>query len=592
MDSDDENEIQPEWKGVPGTIILLNAMENSKYNHFAIGHVATCNLLRQCMRSSSSQNIGVFVYGIEEVSNSNSNFDSKAVTEIIPFNVPTVDDYKKSKKFDISSFTEAKEFKLADVLWHCSKVFTNFKKALSSRKILMLTRLDILPILADQQPTLNRARDLVDANIDLTIINVSENEYKIESVFYEKLLKIANRGMDFVFPEPMWTSQQIEECMCQESHRNLAVAKINFEIGNNFTIGVGVYTLKSQKYQKSINLDRETNTILTSATKTLKISTEDDDGDSEQIDKSKEVPLLKSEILYYQEFGGERIQFTDNEMKIIKNPFGPPMLKLLGFKPVSHICKEKCFFKSSYFLFPNESVIEGSTVAFKALHKACKDMEMAAICVLCTRINAKPINVGLIPSSKPLGLNVDVGFDVVPLPFIENVRDINLNEDDENKSPKIEEAHKSLMREIVSQVLIDYKPDMFEDPKVQSKYRALEAIALGDDDDIEPFVDTTKPNPENFYDIKEDLFEELFGPFGATSSKRKAANVSGEDLKKKKPNDIDEDLLTTRLRDMAVNKYTVQQLKDILKFKDDKSLPALTGLKKQDLVELVYKHCT
>ena len=43
---------------------------------------------------------------------------------------------------------------------------------------------------------------------------------------------------------------------------------------------------------------------------------------------------------------------------------------------------------------------------------------------------------------------------------------------------------------------------------------------------------------------------------------------------------------------MAVNKYTVQQLKDILKFKDDKSLPALTGLKKQDLVELVYKHCT
>ncbi|CAH0713233.1 unnamed protein product, partial [Brenthis ino] len=593
MDSDEENDLQPQWKGVPGTIILINAIENSKHSNFAIAHVATCRLIRQYMRSSSSQNVGVFVFGID-LNNSNSNFDTKAVMEIIPLSIPTVDDYKKLKSFDISSYNEAKEFKLADVLWHCSKVFSNFKKTLSSKRVIMLTQLDILPILTDQEPTLNRARDLVDANIDLTILNVSEQECENDCLFYEKLLKISNKGMDFIFPEPIWDSFQIEKLMYQESHRNLAVARLNFEMGENFIIGVGVYSLlSSQKYQKNVNLDRETNAILSSATKTLKISVEDnnDDDEEQQQNKQKEVPLLKSEILYYQEFGGERIQFTDSEMTKIKNPFGPPMLKLLGFKSVSSISKEKCFLKSSYFLFPNESIIEGSTVAFKALHKACSEMQMAAFCVLCTRVNAKPINVALIPNSKPLNINVDIGFDVVSIPFIENVRDLNINVDDDNESSNIEDAHKSLMKDIIKTISMDYQADMFEDPKKQSKYRALEAIALGDDeDDMEPFIDTTKPNSDKFADIKDDLFEELFGPFGAVF-KRTASKMPFEDAKKQKLEDIDENLLSTRIQEKTVNKYTVQQLKDVLKSKDIKGLPALTGLKKQDLVELVYKHC-
>ncbi|XP_050352422.1 ATP-dependent DNA helicase 2 subunit 1 [Nymphalis io] len=584
MDSDEENDFQTSWRGIPGTIILVNAFENSKNNIFGTVHGAVCRLIRQHLRSLSYQNISVCIFGTEETTA--SAFDTKPVIEIIPLSSPSLDDYNKLKNSDITSFKEAKEFKLSDVLWHCSKTFANCKKQLSSRTVIMLTCLNNPPIAVDQKPTLNRAIDLVDANINIRIINVSQHEYKIDA-YFEKLFTIANRGLDFVMPKPVWDSAEIEKLIYQESHRHVAVAKLNFEIGEDFNIGVGVHTLLTragQIYKGKINLDRDTNTVLTSMTKTMKVTLEDDEES-----KQKQVPLLKSELIHYQDIGGERIEFTDSEKKLLTNPFGPPMMKLLGFKPATIVCKEKWYLKMGYFLFPNESIIEGSTVAFKALHRACRDMDMVAICVLSTRVNAKPFIVALSPCSKPLGLNVQVGFDIVIIPFVESVRDLNINEEGENEaSQPIEKAHKRLMSNILNKITIDFKADMFVNPKLELEYRAIEAIAL-EDDDNEPFIDTTKANPDKFQDIDEELFEELFGPFGSLSIKRTASSVDSSTKKQKVK--IDEGLLSTRLQNEKINDYTVQQLKQILKYKDIENLPALTGLKKSELVELVYKHC-
>lgn len=590
MDSDDENDFQPSWRGVPGIVILINVFENSKHNIFDIAQDATCRLIKQYMRSSSSHNVAVCLCGTEE--SSASKFDIKPVMEIMPLTVPTLENYKKLKSTTTSSFTEAKEFKLSDVLWHASKMFTNCKKQLSSRSVIMLTRLDIAPIAVDQKPTLNRASDLIDSNIDIRVLNISEREYPIET-FYDKFLKIANKGLDYVVPKPIWSPTEIEKQMHQESHRHLAVAKLNFEIGTDFNISVGIYTLlkrPGQNLKKNVYLDRESNAVVTSVTKTMKVTIEDN-ADDEENSEPKEVPLIKSELLHYQEFGGERIEFTDKEMKAIKNPFGPPMMKLLGFKPATMICKEKWYIKMGYFLFPNEKTIEGSTVAFKALHKACVDMQMVAICILCTRVNAKPIVVALCPSVKPLNLDIDTGFDIIHIPFVESVRDVNINEDEDNDNVavvRIDQAHKTLMKDIIKELIVEYKPDMFEDPKLQSKYRAIEAKALDEED---PFVDTTIPDDERFANIRDDLFEELFGPFGEMLKRAAEKQSSSNGGKKIKVEAIDEDLLDHRLRNKKVNDYTVAQLKEILKFKDIKGLTGLTGYKKKELVDLVYKHC-
>ncbi|CAG9563889.1 unnamed protein product [Danaus chrysippus] len=590
MESDDEYDDEPMWKGTPGTIILINIFEKSKYNASSNAQVATCQLIRQYLRSASSHYISVCFYGTEE--SNTSTFDVIPVLQIFPLSAPSLENYEKLKNTNICNLVEAKEFNLSDVLWHCSKMFNSCKKKLSSRTVVMLTRLDVPPAPSDRDRTLNRAIDLVDSNIDIKIINISETEYAIDK-YYEKLLKIANRGNDCIPPQPVWNIKDIEKIVFQETHRNIAIAKLNFEIGDNFNIGVSVYTLlkkAGQNNKKNVDLDRESNAIVTSVTNTLKVSNDVIDEDSQDRSERK-VPLLKSELLHYQEFGGERVEFTDEEMKMIKNPFGPPMMKLLGFKPASIICKEKWYFKIGQFLYPNESIVEGSTIAFKALHKACTDMKMVALCILCTRVNSRPVIVALSPCVKPLNLNIDIGFDIVNIPFVEHVRELNVKDDaNEDENLVVEIAHKGLMKDIINSTTIDYQPDMFEDPKLQSKYRAIEALAL-DEDETEPFIDTTKPSIERFQNLPDDLFEELFGPFTSMTLKRSYPKVTSQQTKKPKIENFDEELFNTKLKERKIESYTVAQLKNILKYRNIQNLPALNGLKKAELVNLVYTHC-
>ncbi|KAI5633570.1 ku70/Ku80 beta-barrel domain-containing protein [Phthorimaea operculella] len=593
MDSDEEQDTNvPGWKGVPGTVILINVFDTSR-DTASIAHAATCRMVRQYLRTQSSNIIGVCLYGTED--SSTSVFGTKSVVEVFPLTTPTLDDYKKLRGLDLSSYQPAKEFKLSDVIWHCSKMFTNCKKQLSSKSVIMLTRLDTPPIQSDQKPTYLRVGDLVDSNIDIKIINISEDDYKVDT-FYENFLNQANKGRGFVLPKPVADAKEVEKVMHQQAHRHLAVARLKLHIGDGFEIGVGVYNLLIRStYQKSVYLEKESNALVSSVTKTMKVSTDIPtsshmDVDDEENEPSK-VPLLKSELLHYVVYGGERVEVTDNEMKNLKNPFGPPALKLLGFKPAEIMCKEKWFFKGGYFLFPNEDKIEGSTVAFKALHQACVETKMVAICILCTRVNAKPVTVALSPCTHPLGLDVEIGFDVVQIPFVENVRDLPPPE--EEGEVNISNVQKNLMKEIIQKLQCDYKPDMFENPTLQSKYRALEAIAL-DEDDLDPFVDTTKPAPEVFEGIKDNIFDELFGPFEPTVSKRAAGSAGGgSNAKKLKGEDINDNFVMEQIKSRNVHKFTVAQLRDILTEKKygNPNIPALTGLKKNELVDLVYKYC-
>lgn len=584
MDSDDEIEETPEYRGVPATIILINVFDPLHLKTAQVAHSATCRLLRQYLRESSSQYVGVSLFGLE-VTNA-SMLGAKSVLDVFPLTQPTLDDYKKLQNVNLSSLEQEKELSMSEVLLHCSKIFANCKKQLSSRTIIILSRLDSPPIQADQKPTLKRVVDLTDSNVDLKLINIAETEYTINPFYHDFL---ANIRKDVILPKPIWDIKEIEMVMYKQSHRHLAVAKLNFEIREGINIGVSVYNLlKSVSYGKSTFLDRDTNAPLTSVTKTMKVTAEDSiemDIDGEE-QAPKQVPLLKSELIHYQEYGGERIEFTDTDFKLLKNPFGPPMLKLLGFKPATLIQKEKWFLKKCHFLFPNEGTIEGSTVAFKALHQACIETGMVAFCVLCTRVNSRPFNVVLSPCTNPLGLDIDVGFDIMCLPFVENVRDIPPDEDDD---VIISEAHKTVMKDIIKTINVDYKPEMFENPKLQSQYRALEAIAL-DDEDIEPFIDTTKPSSDKFEDVKDDLFQQIFGPFAAVPVKRTGAKDESISSKRARMAEIDESLIESRIANNQVAKYTVADLKDILKSKDIPSLPALTGLKKADLVNLVIKH--
>ncbi|XP_053614745.1 X-ray repair cross-complementing protein 5 [Plodia interpunctella] len=592
MGSDDEYEEDPTWKGIPATIILINAFNDTNVTKRA--HSAVCQMLREYLRLTSTQYISVCFYGVKNPNTSNISFQD--VIEVMPLTAPTLADYKKVLELDFSKFDKPDELKLSEALWFCSNMFEKCKKQLISRTVIIMSKLDVPPTKSDEKYTYTRVTDLVNTDslysAEIKIINMSHEDYKVD-VFFQNFAIDAKT----IIPKPVWDCKEIEKLILQQSHRNLAVAQLNFEIGNGFEIGVGVYTLLKSTYQpKKVKLNRDTNALITTVNKTMKVNMEptetdpnEEPMDEEESIEQKAVPLLKSEIVYYQEYGGEKVQFTNAEKKAIDNPFGPPMLKLLGFKPASMLCKEKWFLKPGYFLYPNENRIEGSTTAFRALHQACTEMSVVAICILCTRVNSRPNIVALSPSSQPLNLNVEIGFDVIHIPFVENVRDIPPVDDDDTSDDFLEDQ-KKVLKEIINSIKFQYKPDMFEDPKVQSLYRNIEAIAFSEED-VEPFHDTTKPSQEAFQNLPEDAFEELFGPFGEAPLKRTISSKDGEVRSKKtKVNNIDDSMLQIQISSQQVHKYTVDQLKQILRSKDISGLPALTGMKKEQLVNLVYQH--
>ncbi|CAH0401363.1 unnamed protein product [Chilo suppressalis] len=592
MDSDEEKEDFHAWRGVPGTIILINVFNSMQNESATRSHVATCRLIRHHLRQANTHYVGVCLYGTSD--SDSSNFGSQNVFEVFPLSLPNLDDFKKLQNINITSYSQNKTLIMSDALWHCSKMFANCKKQLVTRTVLLLTTLDVPPIQTDRDPTYSRVKEMVKSDIEIKIINVASND-NTPHEFYKEFLIDVSGNHDVKLPRPVWDHQEIENLMYKQSHRNLAIAQLMFEIGEGLEIGIGVYSLlKSNSKPKKDDLDRDTNALVTTVTKTQKVSIECKSSDNsmdvdEDESENKKLPLLKSELIHYQTYGKEKIEFTDKEKNMISNPFGPPMMKLLGFKPASMMRKEKWYYKSSYFLFPNENTVEGSTKAFKGLHKACIDTSVVAICVLCTRVNSRPNIVALSPCSHPLGLDIEIGFDIIRIPFMEQVRQLSIEESEENMD--IPQAHKAIMSDVINKLRFDYKPDTFENPVYQSQFRAIEAIALGDEE-MEPYIDTTKTDPDKFNDIKGDLFQDIFGPFGATATKRTTTTKeSGTTSKKGKTvKDIEVGVLQDRLKNKQIDGYNITQLKQILSSKDIPNLKSIGKLKKNELVELVYEH--
>lgn len=585
VSSDDEEYENSEWKGKPATIVLINTFDNGSFNTALTAHAVTCRMMRQYLRASSDRLLGVCLYGIEK-SNS-SLLETKSAVDIVPLTAQSLENFKTLKNFNVGNIIPSKELIMSDVLWHCQTLFTNLKVKVSSCDIIILSRFDVPPCKTDEERTLNRVSKLVDDNINIKLINISKTNYEVHS-FYKDFMVEATRQKDVTLPESLWDVKVLESLIVQHSNRHLMDAQLKFHIGNETTIAVGVYNiLKSYESTrlKIHKVDKDTNAIVKSYNQTVKTTV--NHGQESDMDVEEEVQMLKSELLHSKVFADKKISFTDNEMKLIQNPFGPPMIKLLGFKPVNYMAMEKWFFRSGYFLYPNESKMEGSTVVFKALHKSCIDMRVVAICMLCKSFNSKPQLVALLPFSQPFNLNIEVGFDVISIPFKENVKDIPIQEEETEVINN--EKHKHFLNNILSKLEFNYQPEMFENPVLQCQYRALEVKKLGDD--IDPFIDTTKSKSEFFEGLEDDLFFEYFGPFGPITAKRATASLTTTvNSKKSKLEGYDENYVQNMIKQKTVDKFTKSDLIQILKHHNVEKVSNI--LKKPELVNMVYKHCS
>ena len=92
--------------------------------------------------------------------------------------------------------------------------------------------------------------------------------------------------------------------------------------------------------------------------------------------------LSEFDLRTYSDFGGSRAYISKQELAELKRcgTTSEPGLFLLGFKPLDAL-RPHHNIHSPYFIYPDEDLVEGSTAAFAALHKASSISACSRWCV-------------------------------------------------------------------------------------------------------------------------------------------------------------------------------------------------------------------
>lgn len=188
------------------------------------------------------------------------------------------------------------------------------------------------------------ARDLAatgNATMELFPISLPGTTFDMSKFWQDVVFRSDSEEDDMAVEGASRSFRDLEDRIRRKADRKRSYMRVPFTLGSGMTIGVRGYSLiMEQKRPAHLNVRSDSNEPVK----------------SKQILVSRETaePLPPDEIEYAFTYGFERVTFTKDEIAQIKN-FGPPGIRLLGFKPKSAI-KIHHTLKHSIFLFPDEKV--------------------------------------------------------------------------------------------------------------------------------------------------------------------------------------------------------------------------------------------
>lgn len=322
-------------------------------------------------------------------------------------------------------------------------------------------------------------------------------------------------------------------------------------------------------------------------------------GETTKIAEDSARTVEKGEVKKAYKYGGEYVYFSPEEQKTIKD-FGPPVIRIIGFKPRSMI-PVWASVKKSTFIFPSEEDYIGSTRVFAALwQKLIKD-DKVGIAWCITRSNAQPMLAALIPSKERSEDDsgtpfLPAGLWIYPLPFADDLRDIK----GAGRVNQCSDELKTQTRTIIQQLQLPkamYNPTKYPNPALQWHYKILQALAL-EDEVPEKAEDATEPKykaiSKRAGGYLEDWSVTLEGDVARVTETKALKHDVDDELPERpakrsragseKP--AGASLTNAQLRAAAdsggITKMTVPQLKDVLAAKG----LSLTG-RKMELVERI-----
>ncbi|KAI6079659.1 X-ray repair cross-complementing protein 6 [Aix galericulata] len=416
------------------------------------------------------------------------------------------------------TFGHNADYSLGEALWACSNLFSDVRVRLSHKRIMLFTNEDNPHANDSAKAKLARTRagDLRDTGIILDLLHLKKPGGFDISLFYRDIINVADDEDLGIQPDESGKLEDLMKKVRAKETRKRALVRLNLYLNKDLSLSVGVYNLIQKAYKPyPVKLYRETNEPVKTKTRVF-------NGKTGSL-------LLPSDTKRAQVYGNRQIVLEKEETEELKR-FGSPGLFLIGFKPLSML-KQHHHIRPAQFIYPEESLISGSTTLFNALLIKCLEREVMALCRYTIRQNTPPRFVALVPQEEELDeQKVQIsppGFHVIFLPYADDKRNVDYTE----KVPASQEQVNK-MKEIIQKLRFKYRTDSFENPVLQQHFRNLEALAL---DMLEP-------------EQAEDL-------------------TTYDDQADKKPKiEVSEDSLRSYVQAGTLGKLTVPALKDACRF--------------------------
>ncbi|XP_025782326.1 X-ray repair cross-complementing protein 6 [Puma concolor] len=500
------------------------------------------------------------------VDGSKAMFESQSEVELTPFDmsiqeldnpgakrVLELDQFKgeQGKKHFQDLIGHGSDYSLSEVLWVCANLFSDVQVKMSHKRIMLFTNEDDPH--GNDSARASRARtkagDLRDTGIFLDLMHLKKRGGFDISLFYRDIISIADdEDLGVHFEESSKLEDLLRKVRAKETKKRM-LSSLKLKLSKDIALTVGIYNLVQKAYRPPpVRLYRETNEPVKTKTRTFNVNTGS--------------LLLPSDTKRSQIYGNRQIVLEKEETEELKR-FDEPGLILIGFKPLIML-KKHHYLRPSLFVYPEESLVNGSSTLFSALLTKCLEKEVMAVCRYTPRRNTPPYFVVLLPQEEELD---DQKIQVTP-------------PDDTDAEPGKAAKYGCAVHNI---------SDAFENPVLQQHFRNLEALAL---DLMEPeqAVDLTLPKTKAIDkrlgplvdEFKELVYPPDYNPEEKVSKRKQDDEGSGS----KRPKvELSEEELKAHVSKGTLGKLTVPMLKEVCKVYGLKG-----GLKKQELMNMLTEH--
>ncbi|XP_004771288.1 X-ray repair cross-complementing protein 6 isoform X2 [Mustela nigripes] len=489
--------------------------------------------------SSDQDLLAVVFYGTEKDKNS-VNFKNIYVLQELDNpgakRVLELDQFKgeQGKEHFQDLIGHGSDYSLSEVLWVCANLFSDVQVKMSHKRIMLFTNEDDPHGLdsAKASRARTKAGDLRDTGIFLDLMHLKKRGGFDISLFYQDIISTAeDEDLGVHFEESSKLEDLLRKVRAKETKKRV-LCRLKFKLSKDIALTVGMYNMVQKAVKPPpVRLYRETNEPVKSKTRTFNVNTGS--------------LLLPSDTKRSQSYGSREIVLEKEETEELKR-FDEPGLILIGFKPLTML-KKHHHLRPSLFVYPEESLVNGSSTLFHALLTKCLEKEVMAVCRYTARQNIPPYFVALLPQEEELDKQkiqvTPPGFQLVFLPYADDKRKVPFTEKVMANPEQIDK-----MKAIIQKLRFNYRSDSFENPVLQQHFRNLEALAL---DLMEPeqVVDLTLPKIEAIdkrlgflvSEFKELVYPPDYNPEGKVSkrkqddegsgSKRPKMQLSEEDLK-------------------------------------------------------------